>query len=287
MTGGALAIIGAVLFVMPFPHISRLEGVTWPSDRSQIRIESDGFVAELPVQSRTDVQAGDPIVISDEPLLQARAQLIRAQIHSLEVQEAATRFSDRIEAALTREEISAARVNLERVEEQIASLTVRAPRDGKIVIPGYGDLIGQFVRQGGLVGYVVDKDDTLSIRIMVDQDQVGFVREDVEEIEIIPEGYGQDPIPAVIIRETPGGTIRLPTPALGVQGGGEIPVDPRDGDGIRTLERYFEFELRVPDGSGTDFLGRRVQVKIDHGWEPMGFQIWRALRQLFLRLYGV
>ena len=81
--------------------------------------------------------------------------------------------------------------------------------------------------------------------------------------------------------------MRLPTPALGIIGGGEIPVDPRDSQGVRTLERYFEFELRVPEEHGTEFLGQRVRVKIDHGWEPMGFQIWRALRQLFIRLYDV
>ena len=30
-----------------------------------------------------------------------------------------------------------------------------------------------------------------------------------------------------------------------------------------------------------------AMVQTDHGFEPMGFQIWRGLRQLFLRLYGV
>jgi putative peptide zinc metalloprotease protein len=30
-----------------------------------------------------------------------------------------------------------------------------------------------------------------------------------------------------------------------------------------------------------------VTVRFDHGFEPIGFQAYRSLRQLFLRLYGV
>jgi len=156
-----------------------------------------------------------------------------------------------------------------------------------VVIPNPNDLIGQFVRKGALVGYVVNRDDTLSVRMMVSQDEIGLVRSDVRNIEIRRPGYDTAPVPATIVYETPGGTTNLPAPSLGTVGGGEIPVDPRDANGVRTLERYFEFELRVPEGQGSEFLGSRVRVKIDHGYEPVGFQIWRAFRQLFLRLYGV
>ncbi len=103
----------------------------------------------------------------------------------------------------------------------------------------------------------------------------------------MPSGFDARPLAARIVRETPGGAVRLPTPALGVNGGGMIPTDPRDPNGVQTLERYFEFELFLPDDAGEAFFGRRVTVKLDHGYLPVGFQLIRATRQLFLRLYGI
>jgi len=286
-TFGLVGLVLFIMFVLPFPHRTMVDGVTWPSDRSQIRIGADGFVRKIAADNRAPVRKGQPLIISEDPFLEGRARLIRAQIRTLETQEAAVRRQDRVEAALAREEIAAAESELARIEQRIAELTIYAPRDGRLVILNAADLVGQFVRKGGLVGYVVDRNDTLAVRMMIDQDQVDLVRSHTESIEIMPAGYDVEPIAASIVQETPGGSMRLPTPALGVVGGGEIPVDPRDGQGVRTLERYFEFELRVADGAGTEFLGRRVRIKIVHGFEPIGFQVWRSLRQLFLRLYGV
>jgi putative peptide zinc metalloprotease protein len=35
------------------------------------------------------------------------------------------------------------------------------------------------------------------------------------------------------------------------------------------------------------YLGARVFVRFDHGYEPVGFQVYRATRQLFLRHFDV
>ena len=43
----------------------------------------------------------------------------------------------------------------------------------------------------------------------------------------------------------------------------------------------------MPDEAAAPFLGRRIKVRFDHGYEPIGFQAYRSLRQLFLRLYNV
>tara|TARA_R110000850_G_scaffold56287_1_gene132753 strand:+ start:37882 stop:38142 length:261 start_codon:yes stop_codon:yes gene_type:complete len=86
------------------------------------------------------------------------------------------------------------------------------------------------------------------------------------------------------LREVPGATQQLPTPALGTAGGGKVPVDPQ---GVQTLGRFFEFEILMQYPSEDILLGRRVRVRFDHGYTPMGFQAYRSLRQLFLRLYNV
>lgn len=287
VTTGALGGLGLLLFVVPFPHRTIVDGVTWPSERSQIRVQTDGFVAGIPKGSRARATAGEPVLVAEDPFLLARAELLAAQIRGLRIQRTAMDRQDRVQAQLVAEEITAARAELARTKEQIAGLTVRAPRDGVVVLANEQDLPGRFLRKGALIGYVVDRTDALTLRVMVNQDDVGLVRQDLVGVEVMPAGWDAAPAPATLVRETPGGTVRLPTPALGVLGGGTIPTDPRDAEGMRTLERYFEFELRLPEAEGEQFLGRRATVKLDHGFQPVGFQLWTALRQLFLRLYSV
>ncbi|WP_172327529.1 peptidase M50 [Mangrovicoccus sp. HB161399] len=286
-TAGIVALLAALLFAMPFPLRTMADAVTWPSEQSQIRAQADGFVTAIPVRNRDSVAEGDVILTAEDPLLAARRDLIAAQIVTLSAQEAALRRQDRVQAELAAEELAAARAQLGEIERRMAELTLTAPRAGEVVLPNPSDLESRFMRKGGLVGYVVDAEDTRRMRMMIGQDRVALVRDRTRGVELMPAGYGTHPVPALIVRETPGGTTTLPTPSLGTGGGGEIPVDPRDPDGRKTLERFFEFELALDEGTGSPFLGQRARVKIDHGYEPIGFQAWRSLRQLFLRLYGV
>ena len=66
-----------------------------------------------------------------------------------------------------------------------------------------------------------------------------------------------------------------------------IAVDPRDTHGLTTLKPVFQLELTLPADMRSEYLGARVFVRFDHGYEPAGFQMYRALRQLLLRQFNV
>ena len=122
---------------------------------------------------------------------------------------------------------------------------------------------------------------------MVSQNNVDLVRNDTNSVSVIPVEWNPEPLRAEILREVPGATQQLPTPALGTAGGGKVPVDPGDPNGVKTLGRFFEIEILMQSPSEDILLGRRVRVRFDHGYMPLGFQAYRSLRQLFLRLYNV
>jgi len=286
-TLAVLGLLAALLFVVPFPSRTIADGVAWPAVQSQVRAEVDGFVREIRVKNGDLVAVGDVVVVAEDPFLEARRRVILSRIETLVAQEAMTRRQDRVEAAVLKEEIAAAEAQLERIDKQLESMVIRADRSGRIVIPMVADLRNVFVRRGAVVGYVIDPEDLRTLRVMIEQDRVGLVRARTRAIEAWPSGFDREPVGARIVRETPGGVMELPTAALGVQGGGSIPVDPRDAGGTRTLQRYFEFEVLLDETDPGAFLGRRSTVKFDHGFEPVGFQIARNMRQLFLRLYGV
>jgi putative peptide zinc metalloprotease protein len=138
------------------------------------------------------------------------------------------------------------------------------------VIPNAVDLPGRFVSKGQLVGYVVES-QTVTARVALGQDEIAQVRNYTKGVEVMPADWGARPVPAAIVREVPGASAELPTAALGSGGGGLFAVDP----------------LGLPAHAFAQNLGARVYVRFDHGYEPVGFQAYRALRRLLLRQFDV
>ena len=233
------------------------------------------------------MRSGDLMMQLDDPFMRARLELIDTQLAGLEIQRSALIRTDRVQSALIAEEIDVVQNDRARLVEELEALDIRAPRVGTAVLPNASDLEGSFVAKGNVIGYVVAQRDTQTVRTVVSQNQIDLVRNDTQSVSVMPVEWGAEPIKAIILREVPGATQQLPTPALGTAGGGNVPVDPSDPNGVQTLGRFFEFEILMVQPSADILLGRRVRVRFDHGTSPLGFQAYRSLRQLFLRLYNV
>lgn len=286
VSAAAVAAIALALFIAPAPLWTVAEGVIWPGERSQVRAATDGFVTRVLVPDGTEVAAGEPLLATEEPFLSARVEVLEAQLRELEARLMSEQYRDRVQAAVIREEIAAVQADRDRTRGRAEDLIVRSPAAGRFVLPGAKDLPGSFLRQGQVVGYVITPDD-LTARVAVGQDDIGMVRGRTRGARVVIDEYGAQDHPAPVLREVPGGTTTLPTPALGTTGGGRFAVDPRDPEGRKTLARVFEFEVALPPDLAQVHLGSRVLVRFDHGSEPLGFQLYRALRQLLLRQFGV
>jgi putative peptide zinc metalloprotease protein len=127
----------------------------------------------------------------------------------------------------------------------------------------------------------------VTVRAVLGQDDIAQVRSSTRGVEVMLSGWDADPLPAKVRREVPAGSPDLPTPVLGSTGGGALPVDPRDSKGVRSLSRVFQVELELPQDVRSPYLGSRVYVKFDHGWEPVGFQLYRSFRRLLLSRFDV
>ncbi|MDT8387882.1 MAG: hypothetical protein RQ736_10225 [Thiogranum sp.] len=288
---GVAALIGAtvfgLLFVLPAPLWTRAEGVTWPSEKSQVRAAADGFIVKLLVPDNSAVQQDQAIVETRDPFSEARVQILEAQKKQLEVQLMAARTQDRVQADIIREELNTVAEDLARARELNESLTIRSPRDGIFVVPREQDLIDRFVQKGQVLAFVTSPDDHTRVRAAVAQDDIGLVRDRTRKVDVRSTGWNTTSWSSTVTREVPGGTHQLPTAALGSLGGGPFAVDPSDREGRTTLQRIFEVEVSLPPEARNSYLGSRMYVRFDHGYEPLGMQAWRALRQLFLRRFGV
>ena len=147
-------------------------------------------------------------------------------------------------------------------------------------------LQGRFVTKGQLIGYVLEPQN-LTVRVVVLQDDISMVMQKTRNVEVMLSSWKAEPVSANIRRIVPGGSQKLPTPALGSAGGGSIGVNPQDKEGVTTLQQVFQLELELPGSIRSDYLGSRVYVRFDHGFEPVGFQLYRSLRRLLLRHFNV
>jgi putative peptide zinc metalloprotease protein len=142
------------------------------------------------------------------------------------------------------------------------------------------------VRQGEPVGYVVAFPE-ITARVVVPQADVGLVRSKTRRVEVRLADRVGEPMTASVRREVPAASDELPSAALGTRGGGQLPVDPQDEEGTRTLDTVFHFDLDLPPDIPVTNVGGRVHVRFDHGTEPLARQWYRSLRQLFLRQFTI
>ncbi len=281
-----VCVLGGFLFLVPVPLRTQAEGVVWLPERSIVRAGTDGFVQELQVEPGTLVSEGMPLIITQDPFLTAELHVLESRHEELSLEYNLVRNEDRVRARILKEDIRALEEDLASHREQIERLVIRSPTTGRLVLPLASDLPGQYLHQGQLVGYVLDA-EAPTARVVVSQQDVSLVRGQTRGVELRFAGSPDVVLPATIRREVPGASNRLPAVALGSQGGGEIAIDPRDRQGVTTFEKVFQFDVSIAARQVPDYIGGRVLVQFDHGFEPLGLQGYRAIRQLLLRRFNV
>lgn len=279
------SLLAALLFV-PLPYATVAEGVVWLPEQAVVRARTGGDVRAIVASAGDMVRGQAPLFRLDDPELSAEAKVLEKQAEALKLRLDAVRTVDLVQANILEEQIRQIEGELEVNRQRNAELTVTANHDGRFLVPDAADLPGRYVRQGDMLGYVVGRDDPV-VRTVVPQADVDLVRRRTNAVSVRFVDDIDRTVPAHLSREIPAAREDLPSLALSTMGGGSIAIDTARPDKPRALESVFQFELQVPGLSATERIGGRVLVRFDHGSEPIGFRLARALRQLFLREFDV
>lgn len=283
---GMLAVILAGLFVIPFPYWTRAEGVVWVPEESLIRAGTNGFIERVVTSSGDHVKEGELLIKCRDPFLVVRVSVLQAQLEEMRSRYDAARAFDTAEAQVIREGIHETEAKLARAEEQLSDLNLKSPTGGFLILPDEQDLPDLYLKQGDLIGYVVDIERPI-IRVVVPQSRVDLVRQRTRGVAVRLADRVDVALEAVVKREVPGGAERLPSTVLGRAGGGDIPVDPTVAGGTKTFEKTFQFDIEPIAPPDEVFVGGRAYVRFDHGTEPIAYQVYRLARQLVLRRLNV
>jgi putative peptide zinc metalloprotease protein len=270
----------------PVPLHTTTEGVVWLPEHAHVRARADGFVVRLQSRPGQEVSAGSPLLEMEEPSVETQVNVLTERVAELEVRLIAERFTDRVAAEITRMELDKERAALERELERLRRLSLQATAPGTFIVPQAEDLIGRFIHEGEIVGYVLPSSTGIA-RAIVGQDDIDLVRNRLRGIEVKLSDRLGETFHATVLSEVPAALDQLPSRALGFAGGGAIAADPRDPKGTKALQRFFNLDLSLDPTPERIWFGTRVYVRFEHEWEPLWSQIYRRVRQLFLAQFSV
>lgn len=285
VTAGAVLLTSLSASAIPLPLHTQAEGVVWLPDQAQIRSGTNGFFQQWLVAPGSRVRRGTPLLVMTNPELAAEMKAAQAKVSEAEVRYRVDQFENPAEAAVTLQQLEHERRALDRIKEKYSRLVVRSGADGVLTVADASDMQGRYYKKGELLGYVLEREQLIA-RVAVTQDDIDLVRSHLSMTELRFAEAAIQIYPVTLLREVPSGLDQLPSSALSLQGGGKIPVDPQDPEGLKTLERVFLFDVSLPEKVASAF-GGRVHVRFTHQSEPLVTQAFRRIRQLFLSHFHV
>ena len=270
--------------VLPLPYATVAQGIVWLPGEDEVRAGTAGIVTQFMAADGDMVVAGAPLVRLEDAGIGARRAVITARLAELDLRYSALLFSDRVQAAETAQQREHVVGQQRDLDNRAAALLSMAQTGGRF-IAAQPDLIGRFVRQGELLGYVVN-DAAPVVRVVIPQSEVDLVRANTDGVEVRYSFEPGQSLPATITREVPTGQNDLPSLALAARAGGDIPIThAADGTPI-ALERLFVIDVTTSRPEGVLPYGARAYVRFDHGSEPLYLRVQRAIRQTLLRVFG-
>jgi putative peptide zinc metalloprotease protein len=279
------AVVTGTLFA-PVPFRTRTEGVVWIPEDAFVRAGTDGFVYKVVALQGSWVNPGDELITCIDPELNAEVAKLEFRLQELNARHRQQYMENLVRAQVLLEQRRYVEEQLDHAHERKRELTIRSKNKGLFEVTDVADLGGRFLKKGEHIGYVVDT-GSIVIRTLVAQDDIDLIRSELVSIEVRPAERVGKKFSARIKRMIPGANEELPSPVLSIEGGGEIPLDPREPKGRKALQKLFQVDLELMAASTTVNAGGRVLVRFDYGTRPLGLQLYRQVRQLFLSRFYV
>lgn len=280
-----LALLALLLFV-PLPSFTVVPGVFWAPEKAQVHAGADCFVQAVLVAPGQSVTVDQALIQCASPEIQANVAIAQARLAELQAKHRATIGVDQTEANILKDEMQRTEAELSLAEEQLAAMVVRAPVTGITQIKTLNDLVGRFLPRGSYLGYIQQQEQA-RVRVSVSQDDIHKVRYDLKGITARRADHIDQEVVAEMIREVPAGSRAIPDPALTLEGGGDIVVDPAvQSDQPQALENWFQFDLRIPNDTQPR-VGEKVYVRFEHSPTAIAERAYLLVRRLFLKEFAV
>jgi putative peptide zinc metalloprotease protein len=280
-TVAALLLVFLFAVAVPLPFRSVEQGVVWLPDEAIVRAEVAGHVVHSDVIKGEQVQAQQMLLRLDNMPLQAELGTAAATVAQVQAQLRKAQVDDPLRAAALRLDLAARQAQLDEAVRRDMALQVKASTEGRWEPAVPTELTGRYARRGEVLGYVVNGPSRL-VRVAATQEENALIHSRLRGVQVRLSNSPQVALTARVRRWVPGGELDLVSPALGTSGGGQIPVDPSQQGGTRSLKRVFDLEVELENVSPAAVFGDRAYVRFDLKPAPLAWQWFLRLRQVFL-----
>jgi putative peptide zinc metalloprotease protein len=302
VTLGFAAVSALALGVIPVTEHQRADGVAEAMDTREVYAGADGFVTWV-LPDGSDAQPDGP------PLIRAANRELTARLTQAQAacQAARVRFNQALagaEPAVAQAlagQLKALDQQRQELADQVARLEVRSPFAGQWCAWDADSLPDSYLHRGQHIGTVISPGRVL-IRVSADQ-TLGPRIPVGAKVALRVDGRPGDHFTGRIIKVLTSGQQHLPSAALGLHAGGDLPVEPEEqvrgaeteqpatASGkpqFRAVEPFFEVQV-APGTDAAKYLwpGQRVVARFSLPASPLASQGWRALLQLLQRRFKI
>ncbi len=283
-------ILGVFLFLalFPFPNRFRAPGILESENHVQVLNDSAGYVERVITGSGSRVQNGTPLIKLYDREIELGILMARAQwneILAMEQRASSEQVAD-LEPIRKRKATIAAK--MQDLETRKQALVVRARQNGIWVAPNVIDMVGVWLSRGSVIGEIVDP-KRFRFSAVVPQDEASNLFVDqIQKAEVRLYGHEGVNIDVDDYQIIPYEHQKLPSPALGWLGGGEVKVALTDESGVKAAEPFFQIYAYVLPAPEAIFLhGRSGKLRFTLEPAPLLYQWGRKFRQLLQKRYQV
>ena len=281
-----LAAILGTLQLVPFPSHFRAPGVVQAREWSQIVNETAGVVAELLAPPGTQVRSGQPLLRLHSPELALELAQARAHVAEVETRLRAALASQAPDLKPLRDLLQSATNRVAKLLADQGALTVTARHNGLWIAPELKEGVGRWLPRGTPLGLLVNPESFQFTATVKQEDGNELFGRTLTGAEVRLYGQVATILPTKQWEVIPGAQRMLPSPALGWQGGGEMPTAADDPKGLRSAEPFFEVRSYLPANDAIAFLhGRSGKIRFDREWEPLLPRAIRWFRQVIQKRY--
>jgi putative peptide zinc metalloprotease protein len=277
----SVSLITFALLLLKIPSTTVAQGIVWAPEKTQVRALSAGFVEKLHVQDGQMVKAQQVIATLVNEELTLDWNRVQAELSEARTERLGAMSTDALQMRSIEDRIGRLEAELALIQKRAEALEVVAESSGRIAMARINDLTGRYLKKGEQFAQILTDEETI-VRVAVINHEANRVRTRTEGIQLRWPNPQRAAVEAKLIAEVPATVNTLPSAALGEKGGGRIQIDPQGGDGIKTQEPVFLFDVQTAKDRDA-FPGMRTWVRFDHGSESMIEMLHREWRRAFLK----
>lgn len=285
---GLLLLPLLLLLFVPLPMGYTFPAVVESDQVSDVLVRASGRVESFFQSPGAFVPEGTELVQLRNEELAWELDRVQAQLSQLEVVRQQALHRGGVDTAPLQKRYDSLQQALAYMQQRQQDLLLRAEHDGVWNFFAQQEYLGQWLSRGQALGCLVGKSKFRILGIVNQEKASDIFASEMSRVEVRLKGRSEYTLLLQQPRLLPHAQETLPCDALGWQGGGEIPVNTKEGKGRHTLEPFYMLQAQVSAADAS--ICCHGQTGIIFVTMPPKSLAWRAirfLRQFFQQRYHV